>query len=366
MTAAEDQGHLVRRLRSNAQWMQDEHRSPLYTVLMRGAADDIEAGGVVSELFAGVPAPPGSVPQLRLMAALHELVLAGRAPELVGFYPSAGGDRAPAQAWPVARRALRDHADWIAPRLRRTVQTNEPGRAAVLYAVLLWLVDRGAARGRDLRPIRLLELGASAGLNLLADRYRYEQEGSVLGAPDSPVAFAQPWRPPPPIDLRTAADRLAIVHRAGCDSSPRDPADPEDRRRLLSYIWPDESERFHRLQAALEIAAADPPPVAAADALDWLPGALEDRAAGELTVVWHSVVRQYVDRDAWEATRERFRAAARADPDRPVVWVSMEPMPERIFGCAVTVTAAPDLAADVPLARCGDHGPPVAWETTAP
>ena len=366
MTTAEDQAHLVKRLRSHAQWLEDERRSPLYTVLMRGAADDIEAGGVVSELFIGVAAPPGSVPQLRLMAALHELVLAGLAPALAAFYPSAGGDppfgargRDPEQAWPVARRALRDHVGWIAPRLQRTVQTNEPGRSAVLYPVLLWLSE---CHGR--RPIRLLELGASAGLNLLADRYAYVHEDGVLGDAASAVRFVAPWRPGPPGDLAVAAAALRIVHRQGCDPHPLDPSNPDDRRRLLSYIWPDETERLERLRAALEIAAPTPPMVVRSAAADWLPDALRRRGTEELTVVWHSVVRQYVDPAAWEATRAVFRDAAADDPGRPVVWVSMEPTPERIFGCAVTITAAPDLSADVELARCGDHGPPVAWETT--
>ena len=184
---------------------------------MRAAADDIDAGGVVARLFAGISTPPGSVPQLRLMGALHYLVLAGHAPALAAFYPSAGGDRPADGVWPVAEAVMEEQFDQVRARLHRTVQTNEPGRSAVLFAGLLWLTDRHR------RPIRLLEVGASAGLNLLVDRYSYAVDGRELGDPDSPLRFVDPWMPPPPIDLQATASALRIVARAGCDLSPLDP-----------------------------------------------------------------------------------------------------------------------------------------------
>ena len=107
-------------------------------------------------------------------------------------------------AWPVVRAALERNFDWIEPRLHRTVQTNEPGRSAALYPVLLWLT---AVHGR---PLRLLEIGASAGLNLICDRYRYDVGELTLGDPGSPVRFEQPWRPAPAIDLAAAAAALRI------------------------------------------------------------------------------------------------------------------------------------------------------------
>ena len=359
-----DPQRLARRFRRHAAVLADNRRSPLYVRLMEGAADDLEAGGIVAGLFDDVPAPPGSVPQLRLMAALHELVLAGLAPELAAFYPSAGGDppfgargRDPAAAWPAARRALRENTEWIAPRLPRTVQTNEPGRSAVLYPVLLWLSE---CHGR--RPIRLLELGASAGLNLLADRYAYVHEDDVLGDAASAVRFVAPWRPGPPGDLVAAAATLRIVHRQGCDPHPLDPSNPDDRRRLLSYIWPDETERLERLRAALEIAAPTPPMVVRSAAGDWLPDALRRRGTDELTVVWHSVVRQYVDPGEWGALEAGFGDAAHAAPERPLVWVGMEPGEDHLSGFEVVVRCG-DATAGVCVARCGDHGPPVVWET---
>jgi hypothetical protein len=115
------------RFRRHANALVRDRRSPLSAQLMFDAAADIDAGGVIAKLFADVPAPPGSVPQLRLLAALHYLVLAGRAPALEPFYPSAGGELSPAGVWAVTRRVVEEHFAWIERRLHRTVQTNEPG-----------------------------------------------------------------------------------------------------------------------------------------------------------------------------------------------------------------------------------------------
>lgn len=326
---------------------------------MRGAGEDIEAGGRVAELFAGVPVPPGSVPGLRLLAALHRLVLSGHAPALAAFYPSAGGERSAEGAWVAALDALGEHSEPVRARLGRTVQTNDPGRAAVLFPALLWLTARHAL------PIRLLEIGASAGLNLLADRYCYQTGELVLGAPASPVRFVEPWNPAPGLDLAQAADRLRIVERAGCDLAQLDPRDPDDRVTALSYVWPDELERFERTRAALELAAADPPAVSASPAQEWLPRALSAGAEGQLTVIWQSVVRQYVGSEDWQAIELAFRRAAgeREGSGRPLVWLRMEPAEDHVGGFRLTIEAGGgDDEPERLLAHCGDHGPPVAWE----
>jgi HAD superfamily hydrolase (TIGR01509 family) len=348
---------LPERIRRQGRDLARSGRSPLYVALIAGAADDDERGGVVARLFAGVDAPSGSAPALRLMAALHELALTGREPELSAFYPSAGGTRAPRDAWPIVREALERNFGWIEARLHRTVQTNEPGRSAALYPVLLWLT---AAHGR---PLRLLEIGASAGLNLICDRYRYDVGELTLGDHGSPVRFEQPWRPAPGIDLAAAAAALRVSHREGCDPNPLDPSSPDDRRRLISYIWPDEPDRLARLDAALSVAAPRPPMVVKAQAIEWLPDALSRRRDGELTVVWHSVMRQYVDPGEWQALLEAVGAALVTSPERPIAWVGMEPVSNGP-GDTITVRTAPDQAA-TQVAHCDDHGPPVVWELAA-
>jgi len=340
---------LADRFRRHADSLVRSGRSPLYVTLMRGAAEDIDAEGAVARLFEGIPTPPGSVPQLRLLAALHYLVLSGQAPGLAAFYPSAGGEQPVDDVWPVARTTIDEHFEQIRMRLRRTVQTNEPGRSAVLFAGLLWLAERHR------RPIRLLEVGASAGLNLVADRYAYVVGGRELGDPASPLRFEDPWMPPPPIDLEAAASRLRIVARAGCDLTPLDPTRPQDQIVLLSYIWPDELHRIDRMRAALSVAARNPIPVAARRGSEWLPDALAAAGDGELTVVWHSVMRQYVEPEEWEA----IERALHGRPD--VVRLSMEPSFDQHDRMQLTVHD-PAGAAERRLAACDDHGLPMRWE----
>lgn len=341
---------LSARFRRHVDALVRSERSPLYIRLMRAAADDIDAGGVVARLFAGISTPPGSVPQLRLMGALHYLVLAGHAPTLAAFYPSAGGDRPVDDVWPVAEAVMEEQFDQVRARLDRTVQTNEPGRSAVLFAGLLWLTDRHR------RPIRLLEIGASAGLNLIADRYCYVVDGHELGDPASPLRFVEPWTPPPPIDLEATASAVRIVARAGCDLSPLDPTHGDDQLTLLSYIWPDELHRIDRMRAALSVAAEGPIPIAARSASEWLPDALATARDGELTVVWHSVMRQYVAPEEWAAIE-------RALEGRPgAVRLSMEPARDRRARMQLTV-CDPISALEVTLAICDDHGLPIRWQT---
>jgi hypothetical protein len=317
---------LAQRFRRQADAMERGGRSPLYVELIRAAADDIEAGGVVARLFDGIDAPPGSVPSLRLMGALHYLALSGRGS--------------------LSLETIDEHFDEVHARLRRTVQTNDVGRSAVLYAALLWLAAR-----HD-RPIRLLEIGASAGLNLLADRYCYVVRGVELGDPGSPVRLVEPWARGPDVDLSATAARLRIVSRAGCDLAPLDARSSDDRLTLMSYIWPDEPERLERTRAALELAARDAPPVARSGAAEWL-RTLGPPADGALTVIWQSVFRQYLSDEEWAELEQ-------AHPDG-AVWLRMEPADDEAADAELTVC---ERRGEPPrrLSLCSFHGAPVVWE----
>jgi hypothetical protein len=345
---------LADRFRRHSDSLRRSHRSPLYEELMRAAAEDIDRSGVVAQLFETVPTPAGSVPQLRLMAALHYLVLSGRAPALAAFYPSAGGREPVRAVWPVARATLLEHLDWLRARVTHTVQTNEPGRSAVLFPALLWLAHHHR------RPIRLLEIGASAGLNLQVDRYCYVVGEHRLGDPGSPLRFVEPWARPPPIDLGAAAQALRIVQRAGCDLAPLDPSRPDDQLTLLSYIWPDELDRLERLRAALSVAVRDPVRIAAQRASEWLEQMLGPDDEGELTVVWHSVMRQYVEPEEWAAI-ERVLLEHPA-----VVRLSMEPSFDDHLGLQRLAFRAHPHDPEIVLARAGDHGLPIRWDTYSP
>jgi hypothetical protein len=327
--------------------------SPLNAAILSGAADDLAAGGPASSLLAPLADDrPGTVPALRLTAALHRLVLERRAPALAVHYPSVGGTVG--DVWPVAREVIVEQADVLHELLRRPVQTNEVGRSSVLLGGLLVLTAHLGL------PVRLLELGASAGLNLVPDRYAHEvQRDVVLGDPASPVRLPRPWRGPfPPYDAP-----LEIVERAGCDPAPLDPTDADDRLTLTSCVWADQVERFERLRWALQVAFAAPVPVEALSASAFLERELAEPRVGVTTVAWQSVVRQYMTREEKDRVDALLpEAGSRATATAPLVHLAMEP--ERLGGRSVrfelTATTWPGGRRRL-LAHCEGHGPPVRW-----
>ena len=151
-------------------------------------------------------------------------------------------------------------------------------------------------------PLRLVEIGASAGLNLRCDRFRVElPDGRGVGPTSSPVVLRDVWRGPvPPLDVV-----LDVVERVGCDTAPVDPTTTEGRLLLTSYVWADQTARLERLRGAFEVAGQVPADLERAGAADYL-DRLELRD-GTTTVLWHSVMWQYLD------ATERERAAARID-----------------------------------------------------
>ncbi len=347
--------------RARAAELERDGRSRLYVELMRAAGDDADAGGIVATIFAGDPMTRGSVPELRLLAALHHVVLSGDAPALARYFPSAGGDAPPADVWPVARRTLAEHVDVIRELARRTVQTNEPGRCVALYGGLLWLAERHGL------PVRLLEIGASAGLNLNVDRFSYVVGGAPLGDADSPLEFIEPWTGRPVADPAAAAARLQIVERGGCDRGPLDATTHEGRLTLQSYVWPDEPERIARVGRAATVAARHPVELQRRSAGAWLLERLGDARPGMLTVVWQSVVNQYLD----EGERDTIRSAFASAAGGPLAWLTLEPPAaggeDKRFELRCRERPE-DNGSGVArlLAHAGYHGPPVAWQAPAP
>lgn len=327
--------------------------SPLTAGILAGAADDLEAGGPTAALLGPLEDhPAGSVPALRLAGALHRLVLERRAPALAVHYPSVGGT--PGAVWPAARDVIDSQLDTLRELIGRPVQTNEVGRSSGLLGGLLHV-----ARDTGL-PVRLLELGASGGLNLLVDRYAHEvADGLVLGDPGSAVRLAAAWRGNlPPYDVG-----LEIAERKGCDPSPLDPASAADRLTLTSYVWADQVERFERLRAALRVAAAHPVAVERLPAARFLDRELAAPRPGVVTVVWHSVVRQYLDaRERGLVAALLEAAGARATRQAPLAHLALEP--ERIGGGShdfgVVLRTWPG-GGSRRLADCEGHGPPFVW-----
>ena len=291
--------------------------SPLYALLLRTLSDDLAiAGGTTWPVLRHLADDPlDSAPALRLMGAIHRMVLDGRAPELARHYPSVGGspnDEAPE----IFMWTLEGHADALIEDMKRPVQTNEVGRATALVAGFLV-----AARDTAM-PLRLLECGASAGLNLRWDHFLYEARGQKWGPEDSPVRLCDyNSERPLPFDVEAT-----VVERAGCDINPLDVTTEEGRSTLLSYVWPDQVQRIRLLKGAMDIARDVPVELERASAPGWAAEQLRDLPEGVATVVYHSIFFQYMrdaDRTAFmEAIEE---AGSRASERAPLAWLRFEP-----------------------------------------
>lgn len=338
---------LDQRFRHQADWCR-RNGSPLTGALLDGAADDLGRPGAVRDLLTPLEAdPPGSVPMLRFAGALHRLVLERRAPALALHYPSVGGAAGTGGAWAAAREVVAAQPE-LAELVRRPVQTNEVGRSAVLYGGLLQVASRTGL------PIRLLEIGASAGLNLRVDGFAYEAGDRVLGDPASPVRLVQPWQGATP-----PYGRVDVVERTGCDPAPLDPGSTADRLTLTSYVWPDQLGRLERLRAALRVAQRLPVAVEASPASAFLARRLVPMS-GVATVVWHSLVWQYLDvAERAEVTGLLAQAGARATPDAPLLRLSLEPGAKG-GPFVVSLTTWPGGQVEV-LGEASGHGPPVRW-----
>jgi len=331
--------------------------SPLYAALLAEASADVMAGGPVWQVLRGHEAdPPDSALALRLMGAVHRLVLEGRAPGLAVHYLSAGGlsvggvdgARALDSAWLALRGVVEAHRDELCRLFERPVQTNEVGRCAALVGGFL-LVARTSGL-----PLRVLEIGSSAGLNLRWDHYRYEAADAAWGDAASPVRFADVFRTAaPPFDTATR-----VVERAGCDLVPVDAGSAEGRLTLRSYLWPDQARRHALLAGALAVAARVPAPVERRDGPDWLAERLLRPTPGVATVVFHSIAMQYLT----AAGRERIgailaEAGSRATAAAPLARLGMEPGGDM---ADLTLTVWPGGGARL-IARAGYHGRPVDW-----
>lgn len=318
----------------------------LYGELMRAMADDWEAGGPVRRICAGwEDAPQGAVVQLRLLAGLFRIVLTDRAPELVPFYPCLGGTASPDTAWPVVRGVLEAHVDELNEALQTAPQTNEVGRSTALLVGLFEAVRRS---GR--RRIRLLEPGASAGLNLLVDKFRFVERTWQFGPADSALVLREG------VVGDTQPQQFVIVHRRGCDLAPVDPSTPDGQLRLRSFIWPFHIERHQRLTAALSIATGHRVVVDEAPAGEWLEGELARPTDGEtLTVVWQSITRQYWPPQETERVRTAIQVARH---EHLVAHIAMEFPADDAPGAILTLSGLPD-GEPAQLAGVGDHGRPV-------
>ena len=331
--------------------------SPLYAELLARVADDVAAGGPCATVLAGHEQDSaGDAVALRLMGTVHRLVLERRAPALGLHYPSVGGRPGPpGLVWSAFLATVEEHLESVRSGLAQPPQTNEVGRSAALLGGLLHV-----ARESRL-PVRLHEIGASGGLNLRADGFRYEAGGAPAWGPaGSPVVLTDAWRGPlPPVDAS-----LRLVERVGYDIAPVDPSTTEGRLRLTAYVWPDQLDRLARLRGALEVAARMPARLVRTSAGAALAGL--QTAPGAATVLWHSVMWQYVPRAERAAIESRIAVlGAQATATAPFAHLRLEPQPQQDgLAFLVSLRTFPP-GRDRVLAEAAPHGLPTTWRPAA-
>ncbi|WP_166418861.1 DUF2332 domain-containing protein [Cochlodiniinecator piscidefendens] len=251
--------------------------------------------------------PSGASIPLRICGGLHALHILGNAPELGAVYPpNVSSDAA---LWQAIETALLSHDAFWTDWMQRAPQTNEVRRAAVLIAASHMLADR-----YDL-PMRVSELGASGGLNLMFDQFHLDINGMHYG-PQSNVTLTPDWSGPLPINCPPN-----IVERRGVDLNPLNAHSADGRLRLTAYLWADQEDRLTRTKAAIAVQDAL---VDRGDAIEWLSARMPP-VAGQLHLIYHTVAWQYFPPQVQakgKAMIEDFGASA--TPDAPLAWLSME------------------------------------------
>jgi hypothetical protein len=252
---------------------------------------------------------------LRLMGGLHDLARSGRRAALSALYEALGEGIDDDGAWAIVDAALTQEIEWLSPWLDGPPQTNEVARSAGLMGGLMVLSERYGL------PFAIYELGASAGLNTVLDRYAFDLGGVQAGNPASLLTIAPEWRGAPP-----PAAKVQVLRRGAVDRAPMDPGDPMTRRRLSAYIWADQKARMARLDKALSIAEAQATRVETGDAADWLERKLDPAPEpGVCRVVIHTIAYQYFSADTQARVRARIEAAgAGATEAAPVGWLRLE------------------------------------------
>jgi hypothetical protein len=326
--------------------------SPLYGRLLLAVADDPDLLALAGAARRDQPAG------LLLLAAVHYLLLRGAEPRpsLADYYPSiVGAATRTGDPVPAFRRFCLTCQEEIRELIAtRRVQTNEVGRSACLLPAFTLISGRALGR-----PLALVEVGASAGLNLLFDRYAYDYGDGVLrGEVGSSVRISCSLkganRPPLPEVLPRVASRV------GVDLDPVDVRDPVARLWQRALIWPEHRARADNLRRALEIARSNPPPVEPGDALTVLPELLEAIPKEAVPCVFHThAVYQFAPED-----RERMDILlTEISTPRGLLRVAMEPSDA---GHSVLSLYAYRYGRQEKrrLAVCDHHGMWLAWRTT--
>jgi hypothetical protein len=250
---------------------------------------------------------------LRLAGGFHHLMLTGLEDRLLPIYRGDITDQVEVDA--IILAVTQDHDAILLPWFDGPPQTNEAGRSASFMAGLKWLSGKLGPR------FELNELGASAGINTMMERYHYDLGGVMAGPENSLMRIKPDWRGAP-----TPDNPVEIISICGCDQAPIRLADPASALRVKSYVWPENTERITRMDAAIQLASKQAPDVVQADAANWVEARLNAvQAAGVTRVFHHSIVWQYIPENGRKRISQALNAAGeRATVERPLAWMMLE------------------------------------------
>ncbi|WP_258046383.1 DUF2332 domain-containing protein [Sphingomonas folli] len=320
--------------------------SPFVAALLDSGARQLARAPLTSAVFARWTRDRAEAAlAMRFNAALHALARRDTPARLGALYRGEHDDVDAAVG-----AALTQYDSFIADWMEQTPQTNEVGRAAAILAALK------VVRARFDMPVELLEIGASAGLNLNLHRYAYRLGGSVAGEAESPVLIAPDWEGAAPPD--TAVE---VVAARGVDLAPLDPRDPSTCERLMAFVFADQPARSRRLERALALAHRWPPRVERGDAVAWLAERLaEAPVEGRCRVLVHSMVTQYLGASARARLDSVVAAAGQAaTPRQPLARVGFEWTADR-SAVQLRLTCFPGGDTRV-LAECHPYGAAIKW-----
>jgi len=328
--------------------------SQMYHELLNVILDDYRRGGICQQILTNASdRPVHDATPLRFLGALHRIVLDGRDQQLARHYESVGGRPGRSLAED-ALSAITTNEIEIREALTQQVQTNEPGRAMCHLALSHWFGHLG------INEFDLLEVGASAGLTMSFDRYCIHSPEGIVGDPSSPLVFPSSWLESSFPFHQTPA---LCTTRRGVDISPIDVTTKSGVNRLLSFVWPDQHERFQRLRLAIDLTRAAPHAVDKASVDRWLPEQLMQTRTRPI-VVFHSIVWQYLGVGVQNSLRDTlFEYGEHATTAVPLIWARMEPAGQ-VADIQVTIWNGTSSANTWSLGTIGYHGQSLQWDPT--
>jgi len=322
--------------------------SALYGRLAAGIGADAELKALAARAKAGQPHAN------LILGAVHFLILRGARHPLTRFYPTAGGTVSAEAEDPMPdfRDFVQRHLSEVEHLIEtRVTNTNEVGRSALLHPGFRFIAQQAEA------SLSTIEIGPSAGLNLIWDRYgvRYHRDGAVTAAVNAEAPLV--------IDCALRGEGLPpvgpsphVAGRVGLELNPVDLALEDDRDWLRALIWPDQVSRLARLDRAIDLFRAETPPILAGDALALLPDALARVPRDATPVVYHTIAVYQFSRDMREALESMLVIAGLR---RPVWRLSFE-----YDGALYVLSAiryADGVREETRLASCHPHGTWLEW-----